>query len=77
MKWYLGKSVESDTNCVMNVWYVENYWNGLQFEDFENEDELYDRAFDTIPQFGTKDGSLVYEIISSDYELDEFTEDDE
>lgn len=77
MKWYLGISKESDTNSIMKVWFVENKWNGLAFEDFENEDELYDRAFDTIPQFGTKDGSLVIEVISSDYELEELEEDDE
>lgn len=71
MKWYLGVSTESDTNAVMKVWFVENKWNGLAFEDFENEDELYEQAFATIPQFGTKDGSLVIEVISSDYELEE------
>ena len=75
-KWYLGTSKESDTNSIMKVWFVENKWNGLAFEDFENEDELYDRAFDTIPNFGTKDGSLVIEVVSSDYECEEFTEED-
>ena len=77
MKWYLGTSKESDTNSIMKVWFVENKWNGLAFEDFENEDELYDRAFDTIPQFGTKDGSLVIEVISSDYELEELEDDED
>lgn len=76
-KWYLGLSHESDTNATMKVWFVENYFRGFGFDDFENEDELYDRAFDTIPQFGTKDGSLVIETISSDYECEELTEDDE
>ena len=61
-KYYLGKSYETDTNC----------WNGLAFEDFENEDELYDTAFDTIPGFGTMDGSLEIKVISSDYEEEEW-----
>ena len=76
-KFYLGLSKESDTNSVMKVWFVQNKWNGLQFEDFENEDELYDKAFDTIPGFGTMDGSLEIEVISSDYELEELEEDEE
>ena len=76
-KFYLGLSKESDTNSVMKVWFVQNKWNGLQFEDFENEDELYDLAFDTIPGFGTMDGSLEIEVISSDYELEELEEDEE
>ena len=49
----------------------------LQFEDFENEDELYDKAFDTIPGFGTMDGSLEIEVVSSDYEMEELEEDEE
>ena len=77
MKWYLGLSKESDTNAVMKVWFVENKWNGFQFEDFENEDELYERAFDTIPNFGTMDGSLIIETISSDYELEELEDDEQ
>ena len=76
-KFYLGLSKESDTNSVMKVWFVQNKWNGLSFEDFENEDELYDLAFDTIPGFGTMDGSLEIEVISSDYELEELEEDEE
>lgn len=76
-RYYLGTSKETDTNAVMDVWFVEGKWNGLSFEDFENEDELYDRAFDTIPGFGTMDGSLVYEIISSDYEEEEWEEEEE
>ena len=76
-KFYLGLSKESDTNSVMKVWFVEGKWNGLQFEDFENEDELYNRAFDTIKGFGTMDGSLEIEVISSDYELEELEEDEE
>lgn len=75
-RWYLGLSKESDTNAVMEVWFVENKWNGLSFEDFENEDELYDMAFDTIPGFGTMDGSLEIEVVSSDYEEEEW-EDEE
>ena len=71
-KWYLGLSKESDTNATMEVWFVENKWNGLAFEDFENEDELYDKAFDTIPGFGTMDGSLEIKVISSDYEEEEW-----
>ena len=73
-KYYLGKSYESDTNCWMEVYFVENCWNGLAFEDFENEDELYDTAFDTIPGFGTMDGSLEIKVISSDYEEEEWEE---
>ena len=73
-RWYLGLSKESDTNAVMEVWFVENKWNGLSFEDFENEDELYDMAFDTIPGFGTMDGSLEIEVVSSDYEEEEWEE---
>lgn len=76
MKWYLGISKESDTNAVMKVYFIEGKWNGLAFEDFENEDELYDLAFDKIPGFGTMDGSLEIEIISSDYEEEEW-EDEE
>ena len=76
MKWYLGISKENDTNAVMKVYFIEGKWNGLAFEDFENEDELYDLAFDKIPGFGTMDGSLEIEIISSDYE-DEEWEDEE
>ena len=76
-RFYLGLSKESDTNSVMKVWFVQNKWNGLQFEDFENEDELYDKAFDTIKGFGTMDGSLEIEVISSDYELEELEEDEE
>ena len=75
-RYFLGKSVESDTNAVMNVWFVEGKWNGLSFEDFDNEDELYDRAFDTIKGFGTMDGSLEYEIISSDFEDESWTDED-
>lgn len=71
-KWYLGLSKESDTNATMEVWFVENKWNGLAFEDFENEDELYDKAFDTIPGFGTMDGSIEIKVISSDYEEEEW-----
>ena len=77
MKWYLGLSTESDTNATMKVYFVENKWNGLAFEDFENEDELYDRAFDIIPQFGIKDGSLEIEVISSNYELEQLDDDEE
>ena len=77
MKWYLGLSTESDTNAVMKVWFVENKWNGFSFEDFENEDELYERAFDTIPNFGTMDGSLIIETISSDYEMEELEDDEQ
>lgn len=73
-RWYLGLSKESDTNAVMEVWFVENKWNGLSFEDFENEDELYDMAFDTIPGFGTMDGSIEIEVVSSDYEEEEWEE---
>ena len=76
MKWYLGISKESDTNAVMKVYFIEGKWNGLAFEDFENEDELYDLAFDKIPGFGTMDGSLVIEVVSSDYELDELEEEE-
>ena len=76
-KFYLGLSKESDTNAVMKVWFVQNKWNGLQFEDFENEDELYDKAFDTITGFGTMDGSLEIEVVSSDYEMEELEEDEE
>ena len=76
-KFYLGLSKESDTNSVMKVWFVQNKWNGLSFEDFENEDELYDKAFDTIAGFGTMDGSLEIEVISSDYELEELEEEEE
>lgn len=76
-KFYLGLSKESDTNSVMKVWFVEGKWNGLSFEDFENEDELYDKAFDTIQGFGTMDGSLEIEIVSSDYEMEELEEDEE
>lgn len=76
MKWYLGISKENDTNAVMKVYFIEGKWNGLAFEDFENEDELYDLAFDKIPGFGTMDGSLEIEIISSDYEEEEW-EDEE
>ena len=76
-KFYLGLSKESDTNSVMKVWFVQNKWNGLSFEDFENEDELYDKAFDIIEGFGTMDGSLEIEVISSDYELEELEEDEE
>ena len=77
MKWYLGTSKESDTNAIMKVWFVEGKWNGFSFEDFENEDELYDLAFDQIPGFGTMDGSLVIETISSDYELEELEDDED
>ena len=77
MKWYLGTSKESDTNAVMKVYFVEGKWNGLAFEDFENEDELYDLAFDQIPGFGTMDGSLEIEVISSAYELEELEEDED
>ena len=73
-RWYLGLSKESDTNAVMEVWFVEGKWNGLSFEDFENEDELYDMAFDTIPGFGTMDGSIEIEVVSSDYEEEEWEE---
>ena len=34
-KFYLGQSVESDTNAVMNVWFVQNKWNGFDWDDFE------------------------------------------
>lgn len=71
-KYYLGKSYESDTNCWMDVYFVENKWNGLDWDDFENGDELMDVAFDTINGFGTKDGSLVVEVVSSDYEEEEW-----
>lgn len=76
-KFYLGLSKESDTNATMKVWFVQNKWNGLSFEDFENEDELYDLAFEKISGFGTMDGSLEIEVISSDYELEELDEDEE
>lgn len=76
-RYYLGTSKETDTNAVMDVYFVEGKWNGLSFEDFENEDELYDRAFDIIPGFGTKDGSLEIEVVSSDYEEEEWEEEEE
>lgn len=76
-KFYLGQSVESDTNAVMNVWFVQNKWNGFDWDDFENGDELMDRAFDTIKGFGTMDGSLEMEVVSSDYEMEEVDEDEE
>ena len=75
-KFYLGTSTESDTNAVLKVWFVENKWNGLDWNDFENGDELMDRAFETIKGFGIMDGSLYCETISSDYESDEFTDED-
>ena len=75
-KFYLGTSTESDTNAVMNVWFVENNFRGFDWDDFENGDELMDRAFETIKGFGIMDGSLYCETTSSDYESDEFTEED-
>ena len=75
-KFYLGTSIESDTNAVMNVWFVENNFRGFDWDDFENGDELMDRAFEAIKGFGIMDGSLYCETISSDYESDEFTEED-
>ena len=77
MKWYLGISKENDTKAVEKVYFVEGKWNGLAFEDFENEDELYDLAFDQIPGFGTMDGSLEIEVVSSAYELEELEEDED
>lgn len=71
-RWYLGLSKETDTNAVMKVWFVEGKWNGLDWDDFENGDELMDVAFDTINGFGTMDGSLVVEVVSSDYEEEEW-----
>jgi hypothetical protein len=76
-KWYLGTSKESDTNSIMEVWFVEGKWNGLAFEDFENEDDLYNMAFDTIPGFGTMDGSIEVKVISSDYEMEELEDDED
>ena len=76
MKYYLGTSVESETNTVEKVWFVENDFRGFDWDDFENGDELMDRAFATIKCFGTMDGSLYSEVVSSDYEVDEFTEED-
>lgn len=69
-RYYLGKSIETDTNAVMDVWFVQNKWNGLDWDDFENGDELMDVAFDTINGFGTMDGSLEIEVVSSDVEED-------
>ena len=77
MKWYLGISKESDTKAVEKVYFVENKWNGLTWDDFENGDELMDIAFDKIPGFGTMDGSLEIEVVSSAYELEELEEDEE
>ena len=71
-RYYLGTSKETDTNAVMKVWFVEGKWNGLDWDDFENGDELMDVAFDTINGFGTMDGSLVVEVVSSDYEEEEW-----
>ena len=77
MKWYLGISKENDTKAVEKVYFVEGKWNGFTWDDFENGDELMDAAFDKIPNFGTMDGSLEIEGMSSAYELEELEEDED
>ena len=75
-KYYLGLSKESDTGAVEKVYFVQNYFRGFDWDDFENGDELMDVAFDTIPGFGTMDGSLEIEVVSSKY-AEEVWEDEE
>lgn len=71
-KYLLGKEYEEDTNAVYNVWFVVN-----DFKGYELTDEQYDLGFQVIgKEFGTMDGTVYYETISSDYEDESFTEAD-
>ena len=59
----------------LNKWFKNHALKGIEsLSLFENEDELYDMAFDTIPGFGTMDGSIEIEVVSSDYEEEEWEE---